>query len=191
VSRIYFTERLAEDWLRDVLAEARRETLPGLVRTGTTFADACAEYLRYIEHDRSRKPSTVRGYRSAIEAHLLPVFGSMPIEAVTTEEIERWIAGYGGSFRSRNKLLIQLHGILERARKIYRLPGNAAKYVEKFPLRRSGDIQVFSPEEVWALVRAGASEQDGAIFLTAAFTGLRMGELRFVPGAHLVDGAAG
>ena len=41
----------------------------------------------------------------------------------------------------------------------------------------SGDIQVFSPEEVWALVRAAASEQDAAMFLTAAFTGLRMGEL--------------
>ncbi len=40
-----------------------------------------------------------------------------------------------------------------------------------------GDIQVFSPEEVWALVRASASEQDGVLFLTAAFTGLRMGEL--------------
>jgi integrase len=30
---------------------------------------------------------------------------------------------------------------------------------------------------VWALVRAAASEQDAAIFLTAAFTGLRRGEL--------------
>jgi integrase len=36
---------------------------------------------------------------------------------------------------------------------------------------------VFSPEEVWALVRAADSEQDRAIYLTAAFTGLRMGEL--------------
>jgi integrase len=36
---------------------------------------------------------------------------------------------------------------------------------------------VFSPEEVWALVRAAGSEQDGAVYLTAAFTGLRMGEL--------------
>jgi hypothetical protein len=60
----YFTTRLAEDWLRGLLEEARRGTLPGMVRTGATFADAAAEYLRYIEHDRGRKPSTVRGYRS-------------------------------------------------------------------------------------------------------------------------------
>jgi integrase len=173
----YFTKRLAEDWLRGVLEQARRGTLPGMVRTGATFADAAAEYLRYVEHDRGRKPSTVRGYRSAIEAHLLPAFGTLPIEAVTTEEIERWIAGFGGSIRTRNKLLIELHGILGRARRVYGLPGNAAADVEKFPQRRSGDIEVFSPEEVWALVRAAAREQDAAIFLTAAFTGLRMGEL--------------
>ncbi len=60
---------------------------------------------------------------------------------------------------------------------VYGLPGNAAADVEKFPQRRSGDIEVFSPEEVWALVRAAVGEQDAAIFLTAAFTGLRMGEL--------------
>ena len=173
----FFTKRTAEEWLRSLLDEARRGTLPGLVRTGATFADAAAEYLRYIEHDRARKPSTVRGYRSAIEAHLLPAFGSTPVEDVTTREIEQWIAAFGGSARSRNKLLIQLHGILGRAKRVYSLPANAAAEVEKFPQRRSGDIDVFSPEEVWALVRAAESEQDSAIFVTAAFTGLRMGEL--------------
>jgi Phage integrase, N-terminal SAM-like domain len=61
------------------LDQARRGTLPGMVRTGATFADAAAEYLRYIEHDRGRKPSTVRGYRSAIAAHLLPAFGELPV----------------------------------------------------------------------------------------------------------------
>jgi integrase len=173
----YFTKRIAEEWLREVLHQASRGTLPGMVRTGATFADATAEYVRYIEHDRGRKPSTLRGYRSAIEAHLLPAFGAMALEAVSTEEIERWLASFRGSARTRNKLLIQLHGILGRARKVYGLPSNAAADIEKFPQRRSGDIQVFSPEEVWALVRAAASEQDGAMFLTAAFTGLRMGEL--------------
>jgi integrase len=173
----YFTKRLAEDWLRRTLDQARRGTLPGMVRTGATFADAAVEYLRYVEHDRGRKPSTLRGYRSMIEAHLLPAFGVLAVEAVTTEVIERWLAGFAGSPRSRNKLLIQLHGILGRARKVYGLPANAAADVEKFSRRASGEIEVFSPEEVWALVRAAVSEQDGAIFLTAAFTGLRMGEL--------------
>ena len=42
-----FTKRLAEDWLRDTLDAARRGTLPGAVRTGVTFDDAAAEWLRY------------------------------------------------------------------------------------------------------------------------------------------------
>jgi integrase len=148
-----------------------------MVQTGATFADAAAEYLRYIEQDRRRKPSTLRGYRSAIQAHLLPAFGELPVENVTITAIEQWLAGFSGSVRSRNKLLIQLHGILGRARRVYGLPGNAAAEVEKFSQRPSGEIEVFSSEEVWALVRVAASDQDGAVFLTAAFTGLRMGEL--------------
>jgi integrase len=57
------------------------------------------------------------------------------------------------------------------------LPVTPSPKVERPSLKRSGDIEVFSPEEVWALVRAASSEQDAAIFLTAAFTGLRAGEL--------------
>jgi integrase len=173
----YVPKRTAEAWLRDLLDQARRGTLPGLVRTGATFADAAAEYLRYAEHDRGCKPSTVRGYRSVIDAHLLPAFGDVPVEDLTTGNIEAWISTVDRSARTRNKLLIALHGILERARKMYGLTRNAAADVEKFPIRRSGDIDVFSPEEVLALVRAAASEPDAAIYLAAAFTGLRRGEL--------------
>lgn len=173
----YFTKRTAEAWLRDLLDEARRGTLPGLVQTGATFADAAAEFLRYVEHDRGRKPSTISGYRSVVQAHLLPGFGALPVESITTPMIEAWIATIERSPRTRNKLITMLHGILERARKVYGLTVNPAANVETFPQRRSGDIAVFSAEEVWALVRAAASEQDAAIYLTASFTGLRRGEL--------------
>ena len=33
----YFTKHTAEDWLRRTLDEARRGTLPGMVKTGVTF----------------------------------------------------------------------------------------------------------------------------------------------------------
>jgi integrase len=44
-------------------------------------------------------------------------------------------------------------------------------------VRYSGDYDFYSREEIDALVRAAASEQDAAIFLTASMTGLRRGEL--------------
>jgi integrase len=174
----YYTKRTAEAWLRAVLDEARRGTLPNMLRTGVTFADAAAEWMRFIDEDRERKPSTLVDYRSALRAHLLPAFGEHPVESITTEEIERWRRSLIGlSNRSKNKLLIQLHGIFRRAQMVWAIPVNPLVRVEKHPMRPSGDIQVFSPEEVWALVRSAASEQDGALYLTAAFTGLRMGEL--------------
>jgi integrase len=173
----YYTKRLAEDQLRDLLDEARRGTLPGLVRTGATVEDATEEYLRYIEHDRERKPSTVQGYRWIVNGQILPTFGPMRLEDVTSEHVERWLAGIDCKASTRTKALVILHGVFQRARKVYKLPANPVTDVEKPPLTRSGDIEVFSPEEVWALVRAADSEQDGAIFLTAAFTGLRQGEL--------------
>lgn len=107
----YVTKRLAEDWLRSVLEQARRGILAGQVTTGATFSDAAAEWLRYIEHDRGRKPSTVIGYRVIVRAQLLPVFGDLPIESITTAMIERWLAAAGGSATSRRKALVLLHGI--------------------------------------------------------------------------------
>jgi integrase len=61
--------------------------------------------------------------------------------------------------------------------KLHGLTVNPVAEVQKQLARRSGDIEVFSLEEVKALVRAAASEQDAALYLTAVFTGLRRGEL--------------
>lgn len=207
----YYTKRQAEDWMRDVLDQARRGTLPGMVRTGATFADAAAEFLRYAEHDRTLKPSTIRGYRSIIDAYLNPAFGTRPVEDITMADIERWRAGLTSvhderlrerrqadgkrastvagrpkvqpaeakslANNSKNRIVTLMHGVFARACKVYGLQSNPVAGVERHPVKLAGDIDVFSPEEVWALVRAAADEQDGALYLTAAFTGLRRGEL--------------
>jgi integrase len=173
----YFRRYEAQVWLRDVLDQARRGTLPGMVRTTVAVAEAAEEYMRYLEFDRERKPSTLQGYRWIIDGRILPKFGRMRLEEVTSERVEQWAAALTGKPSSRRKALVILQGIFKRACKVYRLPANPVAGVEKPPQRRGGDIDVFGPEEVWALVRAAESEEDGAIFLTAPFTGLRMGEL--------------
>jgi len=68
-----------------------------MVRTGATFADACAEFLRYMEHDLDRKPSTLGDYRSTVNAHLLPAFGALRLEDVSAERIE----AFTGTLRNR------------------------------------------------------------------------------------------
>jgi integrase len=177
----YFTRRSAQAWLDEVLAEARRGELPGMVRTGATFDDAVLEYMRWLELDRQRKPSTLRDYRSIIKAHLLPAFGGRRLEDITTEQVERWSAQLAArgtmNNRPRLKILTVLHGVMKRAKRVWRLPRNPVSDVEKPTQRRRIEIEVFSTEEVMALVRAADSEQDAAVYLTAAFTGLRRGEL--------------
>jgi hypothetical protein len=110
----YYTKHAAHAWLDDVLAEARRGELPGMVRTGATFKDADAEYMRWLEHDRERKPSTLRGYHSILHAHLLPEFGNCWLEDITTDQVEAWsvrLAATGRvNNRTRLKILTVLHG---------------------------------------------------------------------------------
>ncbi len=176
----HYTKRTAEAWLRDTLDQARAGTLPGLHRTGLTFAQAADEYLEHLEHDRQRKPSTLRDYRSTISTYLLPALGSLTIEEITAERLERWqrsLAGRPISNRTKAKTITILHGIMERARRQHHLPSNPVSYLEKPRTAARADIDVFSREEIRALVRAAASEQDGAIYLAAAFSGLRQGEL--------------
>ena len=177
----YFTKRTAEAWLRDTLDQARRGTLPGMVRSGATFADAAAEWLRYVEQERGRKASTLTDYRSVVNAHLLPAFGNEPLERIDTDSIERWLSGLLRegklSRRSLQKMIVLLNGIFRRARKVWKLQHNPMADVERLPIAKRTDIAFYSPEEVHALVRAAADEQDAALFLTAALTGLRMGEL--------------
>ena len=80
--------------------------------------------------------------------------------------------------RTINKYLLALHAIFKRAQRHWGLTVNPAAGIDRQPIRRSTEFRVLSPEQVHALVRAAADEQDGAFFLTAAFEGLRLGELR-------------
>jgi integrase len=173
----HFTRRMAEEALQTVLVDARRGTLAGMVRTGATFRDASAEWLRYVEHDRDVKPSTLLDYRH-MARRLDRDFGETPLERITADTIELWRAGLSCANRTTQKYLIVLNGIFKRAMKVYGLPANPMILVEHPRVRHSSEIEVFSAAEVRALVRAASSELYGTVFLTAAFTGLRMGELR-------------
>jgi integrase len=209
----YLTKQGAQRELDAILADARRSNLTSRPRRSSTitFGEAAREWLRYVEHDRKRRASTVNDYRWIVERRLLPEFGPAPLEAITTQLIDAWRAGLvegGGladgeelSARTINKYLGVMHSILKRAQRVYGLAANAAAWAERQPVTRSGDFNVLSGPEVEALARAaregshrkppkhatGADwraklreqdEQDAAIFLTAAYAGLRLGELR-------------
>jgi integrase len=179
----YFTSATARAWLDDTLAKARRGELPGMVRTGTTFAVACGDWLAY-KRERKVKLSTQIDYEhmaDRIKREFAERFGDrLRLEDVSPEMLEQIrddLVASGLSDRTVNKYLTILHSIFAWAQRRYRLPANPVAAVEKRPQAKRASIDVFSREEVMALVRAAASEQDGIVYLTAAFTGLRLGEL--------------
>ena len=154
-----------------------------MVRTGATFATACDDWLTY-KRDRKVKLSTQIDYEHMVD-RLKKIFGEkfgekIRLEDVTPETVEGFrdaLVAEGLSDRTVNKYLTVLHGIFVWAQRRYKLPANPVANVERRPHAKRGNIDVFSREEVLALVRAATSEQDGTIYLTAAFTGLRLGEL--------------
>jgi len=60
-----------------ILTDARRGLLnpKPMEPSGRTYGDACQAYLRYIEVERGRAHSTVRGYRATAQRYLLPALG--------------------------------------------------------------------------------------------------------------------
>ena len=176
----YLTPKEAADRLAELLAAAPRELSPGM---HVTFGDVCSDWLRYIEHDRQRTDSTLRDYRNTVRRYLLPHFGAdTPVGKITTDDIDAFresMLNEGRlSRRSIQKILVICHGIFKRAKRRKWIVANPAEDAERVTFTRSGDFAVLTPAEVEALARAAANEQDAAIFLTAAFTGLRLGELR-------------
>ena len=172
----YFIHGTAEQALQAIVTDARRTTLAGMTTVEATFADASAEWLRYGEHDRELKPSTLSDYRHMV-TRLDSTFGETPIDCIDAEMIECWRARLSCSNRTSLKYLIVLNGIFKRAMKVYRLQANPMTLVERPCVRHSSEIDVLSASEIRALVRETSTELHKAVFLTAAFTGLRMGEL--------------
>ena len=181
----YYTRRKAEEALQAILTDARRGELPLPDPGGEahTYGDTCDEFLRYVRDEKQRSTSTVGDYGNAIKRRLLPEFGEdTPVASITREQIdafrERLLMEGQLSRRSVQKLLVINYSVLKRAKRKGWIPANPAEDAERVTLERSGDFNVLSPEEVFAVARAADDEQDAALFTVAAFTGLRMGELR-------------
>jgi hypothetical protein len=149
----YYTRRTAGAWLSDVLDQARRGTLAGMVWTGATLADAAAEECAgpSTTARASRRPGATISRSSA--PHILPAFGAKRLEDIATEGVERWAARLtaGGRMNNRTKLrvLTVLHGVTKRARRVWKLSHNHVTDVEKPVQTHRTTIDVFSSKTSW------------------------------------------
>ncbi|HME03343.1 MAG TPA: site-specific integrase [Solirubrobacteraceae bacterium] len=190
----HLTRRQAQDALAELLVEERRKLGQGAYDHqpgGATFADAAAGFLRHVEVVKGREVSTLRDYRQSIDRYLLPRWGERPVEAITPDDVkalrdqllkakrEGREDGAPLSTRTVVRHLTVAHGVFRYAMREHGLTRNpaSAELVDRPTVRYSGEFETFDAEELAALVRAAEDPATGTLYLTAAMTGLRQGEL--------------
>lgn len=168
---------------------------------------AAREYLDNAEAVGELRRSTLADYRYCMEARILraPELADKPLVDITPRDVRRWrdrLLREGASPRTANKLRQLLANVYRYAARpdAYGIELDPVGPVEKVREQRPGRINYFTPEDVEALVlvaregrhrtppkhpvgdderrwRALEDEQDAALFTTAAYAGLRKGEL--------------
>lgn len=140
------------------------------------------------------------------KARIMKAFGDLPLRSIIPVDVERFLSKLddeGMSTRLVNKHRAVLHAVFEYCRRpgTYGLSANPVSATEKRRERTQQRIEYFTPEELQAIVRAAENgrhrvrpdekygettlaewerfnRQDAALFLLAAESGLRLGELR-------------
>jgi integrase len=173
-----WSRKRAQDALRDFLTDLGRT--PGHGDQAVTFAYAAGAWLDYIEHERGRTRSTIRDYRNTVARHLVPRFGEIALQQISTSDIERLRSELLGKLapRTAQKMLVLLFGLFRFAERRGWVLSNPVALAERITVKRRAEFAVLSSDEVLAVARRAATEQGSCLILTAAFTGLRLGELR-------------
>ena len=144
---------------------------------------------RLVAHlgELGRKRSTLAAYESCLRVHLVPYFRTRPLHRITREHVEAFVAlkiKDGLAPKSVLNYLGILHSILSFAERRGLVAGNVCKLVDK-PRAGTADgrIRFLTTDELDQLLATAESAEgtiastDRVLYLTAALTGLRQGEL--------------
>jgi integrase len=182
--KTFATQAEAKSWRADRLVAANRGTLRA--PTGTTVWQA-AEALMVGARDGSipttsgkrYKPSTLRGYRVALDKRLLPVLGDRRLGDVQRADVQDLADGMtaeGFSASTVHNTLDPLRVIYRRARRRDEVTHDPTEDLE---LRRPDGKRdrIASPAEAAKLI-AAVDVEERALWATAFYAGLRRGELQ-------------
>jgi integrase len=175
---------------RDAARERANEIVTELVAAaeapaaaGRTFRELAFEYLRWVERLKRPKPSTLHDYRWSLSesGRVISALGDTPAREITAADIETLldsIEAAGLSARTINKTRNLIGAVFAYGVRKHGLHANPARATDK---RREGQrppLEVFTVQEIEKLAETMEDRQDAAMVRIAAYTGLRMGELR-------------
>lgn len=175
------TRAQAERELRRKIESTVPAVAAGERRSVEEAGDQLVEHLTAL----GRKPSTLNTYRSLLRAHLSPGLGEMTLDRIEPVHVERLIAsmrqGGAGANLISNALTL-LFQVFEFGRRKGWCERNPVKHLDRPEIEEQTDIRFLTMEEVEALLAAAAPSDvlgptDRTLYLTAAMTGLRQGEL--------------
>jgi integrase len=150
-----------------------------------TIEQAGALYVEHLRTVKQRKRTTLADYEGYLRRHLVPFFGARTVDRIEPDHVEAYMLDKlaGLSSKTVTNHLTFLHGLLGFcARRRWAGP-NPVPMVDRPPATRqhSRRIRFLQPVEVEALLRAVPKDALGAVeyplYLCAAMTGLRQGEL--------------
>jgi integrase len=187
-------ERRRKSKTFDLLSEARawkRDTEAGLARgtvaerSSPTLSKAGAEWLA-AAHDgavRNRsgqryRPSTLRGYAHALETRLYPALGSTRLSEIRRGTLNRLLGklqAQGLSASTTRNILMPLRAIFRWALDLELIAVNPTSGLA-LP-QDSGRRERFATATELTALLAALPERDRALWATAAYAGLRRGEL--------------
>ncbi|GIK77714.1 MAG: site-specific integrase [Acidobacteria bacterium] len=165
--------------------QRRMESERAPVRARVAIEEAGERYIEHLEHVLERKPTTVADYGYILRGHLAPFFGATALERLRPEDVSRYLVakrGEGLATKTITNHLVFLHGLFAFAVKRGWAQTNPVDAIDR-PRADGGDpdIRYLTLAEVEALLRAIGEGRfavtDRALYLTAAMTGLRQGEL--------------
>jgi len=177
------TKSQAEARLRDLMTTASTAAPAERARTFGATAEA---WLTHLEAT-SVKASSVRAYRAALSKWFMPTLKTRSLDRITVSDIEhamRQMRAAGLSDKSIRNYVGAARALFnfamdKRRRWTARNPANEID-LPKVPSYT--EIRYLTADEVWLLIdaaRPGAyQELDRAMYLTAAMTGMRIGELQ-------------
>jgi len=199
-SKVLGRKRDAEAFDADITRRKRTGELAQLDAGKEPLAQFGEEWWQlYAEPNLSR--STLKGYASIWDAHVLPRLGSVPLRELTPDVVNRFrleLEADGVGPASIRKSLVLLQGVLQRACEWGRLASNPATVVRKPLPPRARAVVSLAPERVeairFALLGCGRI-RDATLVSVLAYAGLRPGEALALRWAHvrertlLVEGA--
>jgi len=121
------------------------------------------------------KSSTLRDYRGAMNYHILPKLGNVPIKSIGYLEIKRMIASLSCSGKRLKNVMVPMREVFKFAQLAGFIDKNPMSLVSN-PKVAKPDIHPLSMEEI-NLFLDKVSPRHRNFFIVAFFTGMRFGEM--------------